>query len=66
MARKTDTMSLTELASYLGRDRSTVYRWIKAGYISSRRDGLSPISPIIVDRTEADRVKKLLDAGLPL
>jgi excisionase family DNA binding protein len=61
-----DTMSVTELAQYLGRKRRTVYEWVRGGYITAVRDGLAPNSPMRVERQEADRVKRLLDAGKPL
>ena len=61
-----DVMGVTELAEYLGRDRRTIHRWVKRGYIRGYRDGLDPLSPIKVERAEAERVKRLLDAGLPL
>lgn len=61
-----DTMSVTELARYLGRNRRTVYEWIRGGYIAAVRDGLAPNSPMRVERREAERVKRLLEAGKQL
>ena len=65
-AEMTDTMSVTELAEYLGRKRRTVYEWVRGGYIQAVRDGLTPTSRMRVTREEAERVKRLLDRGLPL
>ena len=62
----TDTMSVTELAAYLGRKRRTVYEWVRGGHIEAVRDGLTPTSRMRITKAEAQRVKRLLDAGLPL
>jgi excisionase family DNA binding protein len=60
---KDGSMSITQLAKYLGRNRGTVAHWVRVGYIAAHRSGPAPKSPLLVTREEAERFKREMDAG---
>jgi len=63
--KKTDTVTVTEFAEQAGVDRNTVTLWVRAGKVKGSKKGPFPgkTSPILIPRSELERVKKLISEG---
>lgn len=61
--RKKQYVTIEELARRTGRSDRVIRYWIKTGLIRYEREGLSPVSRIIIPMDEVDRVIAQLPQG---
>lgn len=59
---KSETLTVPEFAKELGVARNTVTQWVQKGLVKGFKKGPFPgtTSPILIPRSELERVKKLL------
>jgi transposase len=63
--KQTDTVTVPEFAEEIGVARNTVTRWVQEGKVKGTKKGPFPgkSSPILIPRSELERVKKLMAAN---
>lgn len=58
-----EEMSIAQVAQRLKVERSTVWRWIKAGHLSARKSGPEARSPLRIPRSEVEALAIKLGLG---
>jgi len=61
--KKNDTLTVPEFAAALDVDRNTVTKWVRLGKLKGKKKGPFPgkTSPILIPRSELERVKKQME-----